>query len=53
MGRNTDGPCYSRSFYLRFRLFAVQERRPNLIIRGLSLAYSRFLAAIGHKNQLK
>jgi hypothetical protein len=39
-------------FYLRFRLFAIQSNIPNLTIRGLSLAYSRFFNSIGHKNQL-
>jgi hypothetical protein len=39
---NTGGPCDSRSLYLRIQLFAVHKRTPNLKIRGLSLAYSRF-----------
>ncbi len=49
----TGGPRNSRSFYMRFRLFASLESSPNLIIHGLSLAYSQFFYSIGYNNQLK
>ena len=49
----TGGPRYSRSFYLQFRLFEVKENILNCSIRGLSLAYSRFLVKYGTKFSLK
>ncbi len=39
--RDTVNPRYSRTFYARFRSIASLENKPKLIIRGLSLSYSR------------
>ena len=50
---NTGGPRYSRSFYLRFRLFAIKESIPKFGIRGLSLAYSQFLIVFYTKYSFK
>ena len=50
---STGGPHYLRSFYVGFRLFAIQENVPNLMICGLSLAYLRVFDRIGHETQLK
>ncbi len=50
---NTGGPRYSRTFYPRFRLFAVQENIPKFTIRGLSLAHSWFIEEIRLKNDVK
>ncbi len=47
---NTSGPRYSRTFYTRFRLFAVQENLPKFAIRGLLLAHSWFFEEFGLKN---
>jgi hypothetical protein len=49
----TGGPRYSRSFYLRFRLFAIKESIPKFGIRGLSLAYSGFLIVLDTKSSFK
>ena len=40
-------------FYLRFRLFVIQENILNLSIRGLSLAYSRLIEGVWLKNGIK
>jgi hypothetical protein len=45
------GPRHS--FYLRFRLFAIQENTPNLKDCRLPMANSRFFNSIGDKTQLK
>ncbi len=42
----------SRSFCLRFCLFAINESTSNLSIRGLSLPYSQFFDKFVLKNQL-
>jgi hypothetical protein len=49
----TGGPRYSRSFYPRFRLFAVRENIQKFKIRGLSLAFSRFLTVFYIKSSFK
>jgi len=36
-------PCYLRSLYLRFCLFAIYECVPKLSIRDISLANFRFI----------
>jgi hypothetical protein len=42
--------CYLRSFYLRFRLFAIKENIPKFRIRRLSLSYSQFLINLDLNN---
>ncbi len=49
---NTGFPRYSRSFYLRFCLFAIKESIPKLKIRGLCLTYSRFSIVFDIKSSL-
>jgi len=50
---NTGGPRNSRTFYLRIRIFKVQECVPNLKIHSLYLAYSWIFDGIGHKTGQK
>jgi hypothetical protein len=45
---STGGPRYSRSFYLRFRLFTIKGSIPKFRIRGLSLAFD----SIGYQYKL-
>jgi hypothetical protein len=47
---STGGPCYSRSFYLRFHLFGSKESIPKFGSHGLSLAYLQCLTVFDIKS---